>query len=54
MDKQKKITLKKDNVKHLEGADLTQHKIEDLGGTKGADAHLRKISKNKKHKDFYT
>lgn len=54
MDKQKKITSKKNNIKHLEGPDLTQHKIEDLGGSKGSDAHLHKINKNKKHKDFYT
>lgn len=51
----KKSTDKqKDNIKHLKSKDLTQRKLLELGGTKGDDAHLQKIGKDNKNKDYYT
>ena len=51
----KKSTDKnKDNIKHLKSSDLTQQKLFKLGGTKGEDLHLKKITKDDKNKDYYT
>lgn len=44
----------KDNIKHLKSKDLTKQKLLKLGGTKGEDVHLKKISKDDKNKDYYT
>lgn len=49
-----KTSPDKHNVKHLRSLDLTAHKLELLGGTKGEEVHLKKMHKDKNKKDFYT
>lgn len=44
----------KNNIKHLKSKDLSNHKLLNLGGTKGEDRHLKKINKNNRNKDYYT
>lgn len=51
-----KISTDKDknNIKHLKSKDLTNRKLLLLGGTKGEDAHLKKIKKDDTNKNYYT
>ncbi len=42
------------NVKKLASRHVTNENLRSLGGATGARVHLKKISKSRKNRDYYT